>query len=105
MNDLTKKQMRNLFSTIELNMLLWLMVCGAVWSSSIDKNIQYFATVGMVVSAMLQHWAYYNLYKRSKEEKFRDSYPRNLLNKAERGLARREGRPVPSRVRPGCWRI
>ncbi len=67
MNELTTKQMRNLFAVIEVNVLLWLIVCGAVWSSSVERNVKYIAAAGMVISALLQHWAYYNLYRRAKD--------------------------------------
>ena len=59
--------MRNLFAVIEVNVLLWLIVCGAVWSSSVERNVKYIAAAGMVISALLQHWAYYNLYRRAKD--------------------------------------
>jgi hypothetical protein len=68
MNDLTTKQMRNLFAVIEVNVLLWLVVCGAVWSSSVAQETKVFAGAGMVISALLQHWAYYNLYRKTKEK-------------------------------------
>lgn len=68
MNELTTKQMRNLFAVIEINLLLWLTVCGTVWSSSIDKEVKYFAAAGMIISALLQHWAYYNIYRNTKNK-------------------------------------
>ena len=59
--------MRNLFAVIEVNLLLWLAVCGVVWSSPIEAHIKYFAAAGMIISALLQHWAYYNIYRKTKE--------------------------------------
>jgi len=68
MNELTIKQMRNLFTVIEVNVLLWLVVCGAVWTSSAEQKTKIVAVAGMVISALLQHWAYYNLYRKTKEK-------------------------------------
>jgi len=69
MNELTTRQMKNLFTVIEVNLILWLIVCGAVWSSSVESHVKYFAGAGMIISAFLQHWAYYNIYKKTKEAK------------------------------------
>ena len=67
MNELTTRQMRNLFTVIEVNALLWLAVLGAVWSSPIEVHVKYFAAAGMIISVLLQHWAYYNIYRKTKE--------------------------------------
>jgi len=65
--ELTPRQLRGLFLVIEINVLLWLLVCVAVWHSGVEQNIKYCATVGMVIAAVLQHWAYYNLFKKAKQ--------------------------------------
>lgn len=69
MTELTTKQLKGLFTTIEINVLIWLSVCGAIWSSpSVEPHVKHFATAGMVIAALLQHWAYYNIYRRAKEQ-------------------------------------
>jgi len=70
MAQLTSKQLRGLFFAIEVNLLLWLVVCGALWlSSSVEEFTKHVATGGMIAAALLQHWAYYGLYKRAKQAK------------------------------------
>ncbi len=69
MDKLTTRQMKNLFTVIEVNLILWLIVCGSVWSSSVESHVKYFAGAGMIISAFLQHWAYYNIYKKTKKQK------------------------------------
>jgi hypothetical protein len=58
--------MRGLFYAIEINLLLWLIVAGRIWESGIDAETKYMVTTGFVVSALLQHWAYYGLLKQAK---------------------------------------
>lgn len=68
MAELTSRQLRRLFFAIEVNLLLWLGVCAALWSSdSVEAYVKQFATAGAIVSVLLQHWAYHNLYQRSKK--------------------------------------
>lgn len=67
MNEITTKQMKRLFTVIEVNLVLWWIVCGAVWTSSISTHAKYFTGAGMIISALLQHWAYYNIYKKAKD--------------------------------------
>jgi len=68
MKNLTAKQLKGLFATIEINLLIWLAVCGAIWRSpSADDHIKFVAVGGMIIAAVMQHWAYYNLYRRTKE--------------------------------------
>lgn len=68
MNNLTTKQLRGLFTTIEINLFIWLIVCGAIWKSpSVDDHIKHLTATGMIIAALLQHWAYYNLYRRIKK--------------------------------------
>ncbi|HRT30755.1 MAG TPA: hypothetical protein P5527_13255 [Kiritimatiellia bacterium] len=70
MKELTTKQLKRLFVLIEINVLMWLSVCGAIWSSpSVESHVKYFATVGTIIAALLHHWAYHNIYKRAKGEK------------------------------------
>ena len=74
MKGLTVRQLRGVFVAMEVNLLLWLSMCGQVWDSpSIDGHIKHFAIGATVFAALLQHWAYYNLFKKAaildKEQK------------------------------------
>jgi hypothetical protein len=63
-SELTPKKMKRLFMAIELNLLIWFFLCCALWSSTtVDPQIKGWAPFGMLVAAVLQHWAYYDLYK------------------------------------------
>lgn len=67
MKNLTTKQLRGLFTTLEINLFIWLSICGAIWHSPlVDNHIKYLTTAGMIIAVLLQHWAYYNVYKRTK---------------------------------------
>jgi len=82
MNNLTKKQLRGLFTTIEINLLLWLVVCGAIWeSTAIENHTKHIAAAAFVLAAILQHWAYYNLYRRAKgsDKKGNAEHPKPLV--------------------------
>ncbi|MEI6421619.1 MAG: hypothetical protein WCP55_05325 [Lentisphaerota bacterium] len=69
MSELTPNKMKRLFMAIELNLVIWLFLCCALWSSTtVSPQIQYWAPFGMLVAALLQHWAYYDLYKTAKEQ-------------------------------------
>ena len=52
---------RALFFAIELNLILWIV---AAFSTGWDAWV----TVGLVVSAVVQHWAYYSLVRRPSAE-------------------------------------
>lgn len=52
---------RNLFLTIEVNLILWLV---AAFRTSWDGWVIF----GLVVAALLQHWAYYSLIKRKSDQ-------------------------------------
>ena len=86
MNNLTPKQLRGLYVVIEINFFLWSAIFGAVllsllWpnkygyeitlhllNQSIELNlIVLLAIGGNILAILLQHWAYYNLYKRTKQ--------------------------------------
>jgi hypothetical protein len=66
MNGLTSKQMRGLFYAIEINLILWLVVAGRIWASDIDATTKHMTEVAFLASAVLQHWAYYSLFKKAK---------------------------------------
>ena len=58
--------MKLMFYSIEVNLLLWLAVCGMLWSdSSSNKSLTYVATFGCAVATLVQHWAYHRIYKKS----------------------------------------
>ncbi len=58
--------MKLMFYSIEINLLLWLAVCGSLWSGMPQsKSIAYLATIGCAVAAVVQHWAYHRNYKKS----------------------------------------
>ena len=60
---MTSRAMRGLFLVVEINFLMWIGVAFGVWKSNADDLIKYMAIAGAIFSALLQHWAYYNLYK------------------------------------------
>ena len=68
MNELTPGKIKKLFLTIEINLVICLVLCGMIWTSpSVAPQIKHYATIGMIIAALLQHWAYYDLYKKAKE--------------------------------------
>ncbi len=68
MSPLTRRQLKGLFYTIEINLLLWLCVGGVVWQSSAELFVKQVTIAGLAVAAVLQHWAYYNLYRKAKDQ-------------------------------------
>jgi hypothetical protein len=66
MADITPKQIRSFFYAIEINLLSWVAVLIMVWRSSADSLTKQVTTLGFIVAAILQHVAYYNLYKKTK---------------------------------------
>lgn len=67
MNGLNPRQLKGLFFTIEVNLVLWIAVAWAVWESSAERPTKLAAAAGCIIAALLQHWAYYSLYKRAKK--------------------------------------
>jgi len=67
MNDLNPRQLKGLFYTIEVNLVLWIAVAWTVWESSAQRSAKLATVGGFIIAALLQHWAYYNLYKRAKQ--------------------------------------
>lgn len=51
---------RNLFLTIEVNLVLWII---AAFRTGWDGWIVF----GLVVAAVLQHWAYYSLVRNERD--------------------------------------
>ena len=68
------KHARILFWVAEINLVLWLMAAGSVigiTASSADAMLQhhkYFCFAGVALAALLQHWAYYHIYKPAKDK-------------------------------------
>jgi hypothetical protein len=68
-----KRKLRVMFLVIEVNLLLWLAVCGMAWANANDSaaswwrgGVQVDATlllVGLIFAALAQHWAYYAIHK------------------------------------------
>ncbi|MBN1491009.1 MAG: hypothetical protein JXA69_13920 [Phycisphaerae bacterium] len=66
-----KRTLRTVFVVIEINLLLWLAVCGMAWANTEESGaswwhgtVQVDATlllVGVGFAAIAQHWAYYAL--------------------------------------------
>jgi hypothetical protein len=65
MPDFTPKQIRSLFYAIEINLIFWVAVVVLVWRSCPDSWTRLVTTVGFIIAAILQHVAYYDLYKKT----------------------------------------
>src|SRR6185369_9625877 len=67
MNELTPRQLRGLFWAIELNLLFWLGV--SFDPSRMPGGLPVLPTAipGLILAIGLQHWAYYNLFKASRD--------------------------------------
>ena len=68
MANIAPKQLRSFFYAIEINLLIWIAVLILVWRSPADLTTQMATTFGFIAGAILQHWAYYDLYKKSKRD-------------------------------------
>lgn len=68
-----KRKLRAMFLVVEMNLLLWLAVCGMAWANADNSGaswwrgaVQVDATlllVGFGFAAIVQHWAYYAVRK------------------------------------------
>ncbi|UCD27869.1 MAG: hypothetical protein JSV03_12295 [Planctomycetota bacterium] len=58
-----RTKLKFLYWTIEINLILWLVMIGSVFADQDLKLIKPVAIIGFVLSALLQHWAYYHLRK------------------------------------------
>lgn len=54
---------KTMFRLIELNALLWLAAFGSAIASDAELRFKVFAGIGLAVGGILQHRAYYKLYK------------------------------------------
>ncbi len=63
-----KRLLRKLFLTVEVNLMLWLAALGTVMASDEDAGaLKPVLIVGLAFAAIVQHWAYYAVYKRAKQ--------------------------------------
>ena len=67
MSDLPPKQLKGLFFAIEVNLVLWIIVAGTVYQSSAELFAKVATVAGFLLATILQHWAYYHLYRRAKQ--------------------------------------
>lgn len=77
---LTPKQLKRLFMAVEVNFMLWIGIAYSVCKPGPGANGHYVAIMGCIFAIGLQHWGYYNLYKRAKNEEkamksFGESHP------------------------------
>jgi len=66
MSDISPKQIRGFFYAIEVNLLLWIAVVILVWRSDAGLLAKQVTTLGFIIAAVIQHLAYYDLYKKTK---------------------------------------
>lgn len=72
--------MKLMFLCIEINLVLWLVALSGFAADDIDAQIKQIAwltdsipvpaavpIIGLILSALIQHWAYYRLYKGRKD--------------------------------------
>ena len=62
-----ERTLKKMFVAIEVNLLLWLAVFGATLGNDAQPGAKPLVIVGLVFSAVVQHWAYYACYKKAKE--------------------------------------
>jgi hypothetical protein len=67
-HHLTPKQLKRLFMAVEVNFVLWIGIAYSVYQPGPSTNGHYIATLGCIFAIGVQHWGYYNLYKRAKDE-------------------------------------
>ena len=58
--------MKMLFFSIEVNLLLWLAVVGMLFADPLDvSQAKTMTIIGCGIAAVIQHWAFYNIRKKS----------------------------------------
>lgn len=60
--------MKSLLYAIELNLILWFLVFGISLQYKTEKNLQIWITIGFLVSGLVQHWAYYKVKSKFKDD-------------------------------------
>ncbi|HNQ21891.1 MAG TPA: hypothetical protein PKK06_02240 [Phycisphaerae bacterium] len=63
-----RRTLRLMFLAVEVNLILWIMA----WALSTPKDESFvsastMALVGLGFAAIVQHWAYYAVYKKAKQ--------------------------------------
>ena len=67
-NGLMKRTMRLMFFAVEGNLLLWLAMLGMLLEAADqDQSVKTMVVVGTAFAAIVQHWAYYAVYKKAKQ--------------------------------------
>ena len=71
-----KRALKAMFLAVEINLVLWLAVIGSGLGTSQESNSDWLETriavnlplayVGLVSTAVLQHWAYYALCRKAQ---------------------------------------
>ncbi len=61
-------KLKLLYWTIEINLILWIIMCSSVFLPSARDIVKPVAIGGFVLSALLQHWAYYHVRKAGRGE-------------------------------------
>jgi len=72
------------FLTVEVNLLLWLAMAGVTLRHNATPggaahsavDLRWLAFIGVAFAAVVQHWAYYALYRRARELGVSDGEPR-----------------------------
>lgn len=63
-----RRTLKLLFWTIEINLILWVVALGAVFSTNEHgRAAKSVVAVGVIFAILAQHWAYYAVYKRAQE--------------------------------------
>jgi hypothetical protein len=62
-----RRTLKRLFWAVEINLVLWIVALGSVYSADehgpAAKSV---VAIGVVFAILAQHWAYYSVYKRAK---------------------------------------
>ncbi len=64
---MTENKLKKLWLMIEVNAVLWLIALGMVVEVP-DSSVKVIVIAGLIVGAILHHWAYYGIYKPSKKK-------------------------------------
>ncbi|MBU0638820.1 MAG: hypothetical protein KKB50_08145 [Planctomycetes bacterium] len=63
-----KRTLRIMFLVVELNLVFWLVIWAMTHGSLASmKSVNTIAFVGLAFAAIVQHWAYYAVYKEAKQ--------------------------------------
>ena len=63
-----RRTLKLLFWVIEINLILWVIALGSVFSVDMQgRGVKGVIIAGVVFAILAQHWAYYSVYKRARE--------------------------------------